>query len=225
MKFYQVPSKPYFKVSEEGVLKFTKTNTTLKPYTDRDGYLRCVNHDSERKYYIAVHRAVAEVFVKNPEPKKYNIVNHINSVRDDNRPENLEWVDSKLNRQHCDVSGNWNCKGSKHSQALLSEEKVVKICHMITSGLRVKDIAESFNVKRHVISQIKTGRSWRHVTEGLLLDVPPRQNTISKSTVAWCDEQLKRGYSNQEILCIAKTLDENKLDKIKNIIKECNDYL
>ena len=44
-----------------------------------------------------VHRIVAFIFVPNPNPEEYNIVNHIDSVRYHFKKENLEWCDYKWN--------------------------------------------------------------------------------------------------------------------------------
>jgi hypothetical protein len=47
----------------------------------------------------SVHRLVATAFVPNPSPEKFDIVNHINHDRQDNRAENLEWTDASGNAQ------------------------------------------------------------------------------------------------------------------------------
>lgn len=62
----------------------------------RDGY-RVVwlgKNGSRSKLYF-IHRLIAEAFIPNPENKPY--IDHINSIRDDNRIENLHWVTHKEN--------------------------------------------------------------------------------------------------------------------------------
>ena len=63
----------------------------LKPYTNKKGYLR-INLNNEK---FLVHRLVAQAFIPNPENKPQ--VNHINTVRGDNRVENLEWCTNEEN--------------------------------------------------------------------------------------------------------------------------------
>lgn len=54
--------------------------------------------------------------------------------------------------------------GSKNPRALLNENKVKEIkCKLIPSGMKLKEIAELYNVGKHVISFIKTGKNWKHV--------------------------------------------------------------
>ena len=47
---------------------------------------------------VLVHRMVASLFIKNP--YNYNVVNHINWIKYDNKAENLEWCTQKMNNIH-----------------------------------------------------------------------------------------------------------------------------
>lgn len=85
-----------YKVSSLGRVICLNWNRTGKPRlcrlnADSNGYLR-VSIDRVMK---SVHRIVAETFIPNPECKKE--VDHINTVRTDNRVENLRWTTREEN--------------------------------------------------------------------------------------------------------------------------------
>lgn len=66
---------------------------------DKDGYYRVELVAKNGKVITEhVHRLVALAFLPREEGK--NIVNHLNSNRQDNRVENLEWTDVKGNNRH-----------------------------------------------------------------------------------------------------------------------------
>lgn len=67
----------------------------LKGMPNSGGYRAVVMVENGYKERYLIHRLVAMYFVPNPENKPY--VDHINTDRTDNRPENLRWVSAKEN--------------------------------------------------------------------------------------------------------------------------------
>lgn len=71
---------------EKGEFKATHINR---------GYLEYVFfYEGERKY-VQAHRLVAKTFIPNPENKP--CIDHINTIRDDNRVQNLRWCTPQEN--------------------------------------------------------------------------------------------------------------------------------
>ncbi len=67
-----------------------------KPSPDSDGYLITnLSKNGQVKTYF-VHRLVAEAFIPNPNVLPF--IDHINTVKDDNKVENLRWCTHNKNR-------------------------------------------------------------------------------------------------------------------------------
>ena len=69
-----------------------------KLLTDRKGYLYVFLSKNNIEKTHRVHRLVADAFIPNPDNKPE--VDHINTIRSDNRVENLRWVTSKENSEN-----------------------------------------------------------------------------------------------------------------------------
>lgn len=101
MEFRKIKSLKFlYEINQDGVLRNVKSKKILKGYKESNGYIRvrienkCLNGVIR----TTIHQLVAEAFIPNPENKPE--VNHINSIRDDNRVDNLEWVTHSENMKH-----------------------------------------------------------------------------------------------------------------------------
>ena len=90
----------YYEVSNMGRVrslnyKRTGKKKILKNIEDHKGYLEVGLTKNGKRKQFKVHRLVAEAFIPNPENKP--CIDHINTVKNDNRVENLRWVTYKEN--------------------------------------------------------------------------------------------------------------------------------
>lgn len=90
----------HYEVSNTGIVNSLKRGGRKRIYIgfNQKGYAQVgLSKNGVSKTY-KLHRVVAEAFI--PNPHSLPQVNHINGVKDDNRPENLEWVTAKANTEH-----------------------------------------------------------------------------------------------------------------------------
>lgn len=91
---------PNYAVSNLGRVKSLNYNKTgkhriMKQCLNGWGYPHVQLWGDRKGWYTRVHRLVAKAFVLNP--KNNSQIDHINTVRTDNRAENLQWVTCKEN--------------------------------------------------------------------------------------------------------------------------------
>ena len=111
-----------------------------------------------------VHRLVAEAFIPKIDDKPD--VNHKDGDRTNNYIGNLEWINKKENYKHAVQRLGKDNKGEKNSQAKLNEKQVRVIRHIlnIPNHLPQWKIAEIFKITQTTVSEIATGKIWKHIT-------------------------------------------------------------
>jgi len=83
---------PDYMVNENGCVMRKKDNKVLKQYVQKSGYAAVYLRRNGWTSAVMVHRIVAQAFL--PRIPGMNYVDHINTVRHDNRVANLRWTDA-----------------------------------------------------------------------------------------------------------------------------------
>lgn len=98
-----------YEVSTSGKVRNIKTGRILVGDTNSCGYKRVGLYNKSRRQRFFVHRLVAQAFIPNPNNKPQ--VNHIDGNKENNRVDNLEWVNQSENEIHAiknNLKGVWN---------------------------------------------------------------------------------------------------------------------
>lgn len=92
-------------------------------------------------------------------------INHLNGVKTDNRMLNLEAVTQQENVQHAFRTGlNVPLRGTECANARLTDDQVLDIYQRAWAGEFQPSIAADHGVSREIVSNIKRGHAWTHIT-------------------------------------------------------------
>jgi transposase-like protein len=89
-------------------------------------------------------------------------VAHLNGDRADSRAENLRYVTRTENNHHKLFHGTM-LKGNKHPRRTIDEAAALAIGERLREEHSHQEVAAEFGTSRRVVSQIASGRNWRHV--------------------------------------------------------------
>lgn len=145
---------PKYSVSNLGRVRNDKTGK-IRILDYNRGYLQIHLSKNKKMDSVKIHRLVAITFIPNPENKP--VVNHINNIRDDNRVENLEWVNQKENLEHTFKQGRVP-NGVKHYNAKLNMEQVKEIRE---SNLNQRELSEIYNISKTAICLILKNKRYK----------------------------------------------------------------
>lgn len=139
----------YF-IDREGNLE-NKDGHKMTFFRSHNGYDRVKLSVGVKRGMYLVHRIVAETYIPNPE--ELPIVNHLNSVRHDNRVENLEWTTNSKNQlQRFRKNGHTGTKRKPVKQICLNTGKVLKVW-----GSPI-DVTKELGIAHQNISKVCRGK-------------------------------------------------------------------
>ena len=137
-----------------------KAGRCLKPGYNRRGYVKVSLTDCTKRTTYLVHRLVAAAFIG---PANGLEVNHINGIKADNRPENLEYCTRQENIDHAIRLGRFSgrtYKGTKVHCAKLTEDAVRDIR---SSSDTIVSLSNRFGVSKRAIRSVRNRETWAHV--------------------------------------------------------------
>ncbi len=149
-----------------GVIQEFETNIQEKKMSqclDRNGYMYVSAKIGNRRPKVAVHRLVARAFVDGYEP--HLCVNHINGIKTDNNPKNLEWVSLSNNNKHARDIGLNDLNGENHPNHKLSAKQVIHIRNALKQGISANSLSIITNVNPSTIYLIQKGKRWASLSE------------------------------------------------------------
>lgn len=157
----KIRTKPY--TAERTNRQGTKIVCELKsreltPHISDNGYLRFQIQRRNIRGPLYIHRMIALAFVPGHQPGFH--VNHINGVKTDNRPENLEWVPSAENVRHAWRTG-LNSGGEHAGASKLKVQKVHAIRRAQDKGVNDNTIAILTGMSVNAIAKIRSGETWK----------------------------------------------------------------
>lgn len=163
----------------------------LKGHLDSYGYLRVGLWDGKKVRTVPVHRIVAEAFIDNP--SNLPCVDHINTIKSDNRVNNLRWVSQKQNSNNVVTI-----------QHLHKDRHDEHDCRSV-SNLTKK---ENYNGKTNLRATVSTASLSNKKKDGALLEIRVLEGC--KICDFWFSEGSLRSLRDE----ISEYLEEIKVNKL-----------
>ena len=150
-----------YKVFPNGVI-LGKRGKPLSTYRTDKGYVLVRLFVDGKPTSKHLHRILAECFLERP---VWCVeVDHINTIRNDNRLENLRWVTKEQNNQHSYDTGNRVVSGEKNANCKTTENIVREICEYIAQGYKpskIRDLGYDYRLTRAINSK----QNWKHISD------------------------------------------------------------
>lgn len=141
----------------------TTPERVISPWKTKSGYLEVSIKHNGKRIKAMVHRLVGMAFV--PGYQEHLSINHINGIKTDNSPENLEWVTLSDNTKHQWKIGLVDLRGDKNPNKKLSSKQVVYIRRLLRQGIPANQLAVIAGVSSGLICLINKNKRWADLDE------------------------------------------------------------
>ena len=199
-----------YEVSNLGRVKRLKKDKEfiLKPIINKFGYLHVSLSKNNIVKNYRIHRLVAETFIPNPDNKPD--VDHINTIRTDNRVENLRWVTKQENQNN------------ELTRSHLRNNRITKVVQLDLNGELIKiwdgavDVEKDLNVSRMPIGQCCRGE--RKTYKGYIWMFYEDYNNMSHEEF---NKKIEYVNKNDKIKKVVQLSLNGELINIWDKIKDC----
>lgn len=214
-----------YQVSNMGNLRHKKNHKLLKCYMS-NGYIRCTLKKSEGvRCTCGVHRLVAHEFCHRDIDISGNTVNHIDGVKSNNRPKNLEVVTYQENSRHAIMTGlSKVVYGEKAPHAKITDEHVRIICDLLvkfkgsTTSVMKELKCTGLDIPRTTVNNIKYKSGWTDISDEFFTYKDCTKSRITENDVKTiCELLVKNEGAVQRVI---KALYEQGIDIPEYVIKD-----
>ncbi len=138
---------PNYEIYEDGTIQNIKSLRMMNFDKDKNGYYKVKLYNDGKCKLLTIHRLLALHFIPKIEGK--DLVDHINRNREDNRLENLRWVNKSEN---C-------CNRNVHKNSKLKEKYITlsvnKNYTYYLLTMRRHNFIKRFNIKKYDLEYVK----------------------------------------------------------------------
>ena len=157
-----IPIAPEYQASSKGRIRNAETGHILTCKLRLDGYHHVgLRKGQPKRLWRKVSQLVCEAF-NGARPFPEAVAAHRDGTRSNDTPENLYWATQKEN--HADRERHGRApKGVRNGAHVLTDAQVLAIKAALQKGVAQKELAEQYGMSSGAISNINTGKNWRHL--------------------------------------------------------------
>lgn len=204
----------FYEIDYSGNIYNMKSGRELATYIDGKGYTRVQLQSTKsngKRLDVGLHRLLCWEY-NGPYNNETDVVNHIDGVKNNNNPENLEWCSNSENVKHAIDNGLLKI----NRRYDYDEETIITACDLIILGLSNMEITEYIynGIDIHseeqsnfitTLGSIRKGKSYRSIYNDRKENIDPgKYNDINISEI---NESIKSTHGT------------DKIENIKDIIK------
>jgi len=153
-----------FRYFEDGTIYDLQREMPVKFYKTYSGYLLAQMKINGKWVRKNAHRMIAISWHGQPTNIKFE-VDHINNIRDDNRPSNLRWVSKSINNQKTWDIGNKVASGVHNGRCKRNPCDIHNACLLLEEGVSQNLVSKLTGIPKASINNIKRRTNWKIISD------------------------------------------------------------